>query len=133
MKDRFPKVTVANRPDRPVLLWDGECGFCGRCARWMARQTGDAVLYKRYQEALPNYPELDEDRLSEAVHLVAPDGAVLHSAAAIYRALAVLPNYAWLLRWYRRSSLFAALSEWGYRRVANNRSFISWLTRSRRA
>lgn len=97
----------------------------------MKRKTGDAVAYQPYQAALADYPELSEAQLAVAVHLVEPGGAVTRAAEAIYRTLAVLPRYAWLQRWYEASRVFAALSEWGYRRVANNRSFISWLTRSR--
>lgn len=124
-------LRVENPPAKPTLLWDGECGFCGRCARWMNRQTGDAVAYRRYQQALADYPELSEDQLAEAVHFVDAEGEVTRAAEAIYAAMATQPRYVWLACWYRKSRLFAMLSEWGYRRVANNRSFISWLTRSR--
>lgn len=122
---------VQNPPPRPLLLWDGECCFCGRCKRWLQRKTGNAIAYQPYREALSAYPELSETKLERAVHLVEPDGAISHSADAVYRVLSHAPGWQWLLRLYRRSRLFAALSEWGYRRVANNRRFISWLTRSR--
>ncbi len=123
-------VRIQHPPELPLLLWDGDCGFCGRSARWLERQSGNAVQYCPYQEALADYPELCESELEQAVHLIEPDGSVCHSAAAISRVLATQPRYAWLDRWYRRNRLFAALSEWGYRRVANNRSLISSLTRN---
>lgn len=124
-------VKVQHPPPRPLLLWDGDCGFCGRCARWMQRQTGDQVDYQPYQRALARFPELDENALERAVHLVEPNGRVTHSAEAVYRAVECVRGWSWLICAYVRLGAFAALSEWGYRRVANNRSFISWLTRSR--
>ncbi len=71
------------------------------------------------------FPEIPESELEQAVRLVEPDGVVTHSAEAIYRVLTHARGCTWLERLYRRSRIFAALSEWGYRRVANNRYFIS--------
>jgi lipase maturation factor 1 len=64
-----------------------------------------------------------------AVQLVEPDGAVSSGAEAVFRALASAPGQEWLLRWYRRSALFARVSEAVYQFVARNRGFFSRLTR----
>lgn len=116
---------VQSPPDKPLMLWDGDCGFCKRSAQRLQRRTGDQIDYAAYQTMLARFPEIPEAELEKAVHLVEPDGGIYHSAEAIYRALAHAPGWRWTNRLYEKSSLFRALSEWGYRRVANNRYFIS--------
>ncbi|WP_309397267.1 thiol-disulfide oxidoreductase DCC family protein [Cerasicoccus maritimus] len=116
---------VQSPPLKPTLLWDGDCGFCGRSAWRLERRTGESVDYAPYQTMLARFPEIPESALEHAVHLVESDGAVYHSAQAIFRALMYAPRWSWANRFYERSQIFAALSEWGYRRVANNRYLIS--------
>jgi len=63
---------VASAPAKPVMLFDGECGFC---RRWIARWkdlTGEAVEYIPYQDKSveQRFPELMPERMAEAVHLV---------------------------------------------------------------
>ncbi|GHB94079.1 hypothetical protein GCM10007047_07160 [Cerasicoccus arenae] len=74
---------------------------------------------------MPDYPEIPEADFAKAVQLVDVDGAIYPAAQAVFRALATQPKYAWLLRFYQGSQIFATISEWVYRRVANNRSLIS--------
>ena len=48
---------VAARP-RPLLIYDGDCGFCGYWARYWQKLTGDRVAYAPYQETAAQYPEI---------------------------------------------------------------------------
>jgi lipase maturation factor 1 len=111
----------------PVMLFDGDCGFCrGWIERWRAI-TGDRVRYEPYQEALARYPRLTEERCREAVQLVMPDGSVVPAARGVFTALALAGRYRLLLRLYERAPLFGRASEWVYRFVARHRTGLSRL------
>ncbi len=121
---------VANPPrDRPVMLWDGDCGFCRFWIERWKRLTRGRVDYAPYQQvAGDRYPEVPEAGLRKAVHLVEPDGTVSRGAEAVFRALAVAGR-RWPLWLYRRVPGIAPLSEWAYGFVAGHRTFFMKLTR----
>jgi predicted DCC family thiol-disulfide oxidoreductase YuxK len=94
--------------ERPVLVYDGDCGFCTTCARFLERIGPDAEIVA-WQ--LTDLAELGvtEERAADAVQWVAVDGtvrsgheaiaAVLSSAGRIWRLagrLIVLPGVSWL-------------------------------------
>lgn len=116
---------VSTPPPRPLMIWDGECRFCGRWIRRWARLTGGNVDYAPYQEAAPHWPEIPRAAFTEAVHLIEPDGRIYRGAAAVFEAL----RCRWYGRaacWlYRRVPPFAGLMEALYRFVARHRSFFS--------
>lgn len=114
--DNTPTAT-----DRPLLIFDGNCGFCRYCVEYARDATGEQVNYQPYQIVGKHFPEIGEQRFREAIYLVEEDGRVSHGAGAAFRTLE-LGNH--LVRWarlYRRLPLFALLSEWLYRCVAGHR------------
>lgn len=75
-----------------LLLWDGQCGFCRRCVRWMERRDTAGVFEAMpYQEAPspPMTPALAA-ACDRAVHLVLPDGRQLKAGRAVLHVLARL-------------------------------------------
>lgn len=113
------------------MIFDGECGFCRRSVVRIRRLTGGEVEFLAQQspDCAARFPFLDPRRLAESVYLVEPGGRVSHGAEAVMRALAVggrHPGGQWA---YERVPGLAGVLEWGYRRVARNRPFFSWLTR----
>ena len=84
-------------PERPVVVFDGDCGFCRQwIARW--RQTlGDRAEFVPFQEAAPRFPEVPEEAFRQAVHLIEPDGRVSRGAEAVVRVLAYAPHRRWPL------------------------------------
>lgn len=124
-------IKVAAPPQRPVLLFDGDCNFC---RRWISRWqdfTGDAVEYTPYQHAsvAERFPELPSERMAQAVHLVTAGGAVHTGADAVFRALAAPTGRHWTVAAYQRLPAFARASEFFYGLVARHRVFFSSLTR----
>ncbi|OGF23707.1 MAG: hypothetical protein A2V63_13625 [Candidatus Eisenbacteria bacterium RBG_19FT_COMBO_70_11] len=116
-------------PDKPLLVYDGDCGFCRVwIARWR-RTTGDRVEYAPYQEAAARFPEMPIERFRGAVQLVEPDGRWSAGAEAVFRSLAHAPGRGWGLWLYLRLPGFAPVSEWCYRRVARHRSALERITR----
>jgi predicted DCC family thiol-disulfide oxidoreductase YuxK len=112
--------------DRPCLIWDGDCGFCRRSVQQLRALTAERVEYEPYQTAHLRFPTIPIESFRRAVHLVEPDGTVSRGAEAVFRTLAhagrSLPLTA-----YRHLPGFAALSEWGYRQVADHRNLASRL------
>lgn len=109
------------RPPKPLLLWDGSCAFCQRWQRRMQRVLGERLAFAPYQTMLEQLPEISADRLDAAIHLILPDGRVLHSAAAMLCAFGLrwpLGIGYWL---YRHVPFCASLCEYGYRRIARRR------------
>ncbi len=114
---------------RPLLIYDGTCGFCREwVARW-SRITGDRVDYAPYQEVAPRFPGIPEERFRRAVHLVEPGGRVTSGAEAVFRALAASPGRRFPLWLYDHVPGFAPASEACYALVAGHRDGFGRLTR----
>ena len=68
----MPIVDRESAMTKPVLVFDGDCGFCRFwIARWQCR-TGDRLEYQPYQsdEIARRFPDLSRERCSRAVQLV---------------------------------------------------------------
>jgi predicted DCC family thiol-disulfide oxidoreductase YuxK len=123
-------LRVAAPPARPLMVFDGTCGFCRRWVRRWQQATGDAVDYLPSQDVRVSgaFPEIAPDRLASAIHFIEPDGRVSAGAEAVFRALAVGGASPWPLRGYRRVPLVAPVSELCYRSVARHRHAAGRLT-----
>ena len=81
--------------NRPVLLYDGDCGFC---RRWVSRlQRWDrhkAIEYVAAADrgAVVGLPPLSDAALDRAMHLVTRDGRVYAGARALPALLPLLPG-----------------------------------------
>ncbi len=111
-------------PDKPTLLWDGECGFCARWIRRWQKATGEAVEYRRYQEALAAFPQVSPEDCAAAVQLILPDGRVVAAAHAVLMALAIGGHARQVLALYERSEIFRRCADTAYRFVAAHRSWL---------
>src|ERR1039458_68508 len=125
-------LRVATPPAKPLLVFDGDCHFCSLWIRRWRQLTGDAVDYLPAQDPRveEQFPEIPRTQFDTAVVLIAADGVVYSGAEAVFRTLAESPNWQWLLRAYKTIFVFARLTEWTYRLVAEHRPLFSKLTRS---
>lgn len=124
-----PPTQVASPPPRPLMVWDGDCRFCGMWIRRWHGMTDEAVDYETSQEVGNRFPELTPEHFAREVYLILPDGRVYHGAEAVFSALNAGARQTWPLKIYHKVPLFAKITEWFYRGVATNRSFLSLLTR----
>jgi predicted DCC family thiol-disulfide oxidoreductase YuxK len=124
-------VRVSSPPQKPLLIFDGDCGFCTFWIRRWQSATADRVDYLPSQDpgVAARFPELRREDFAAAVHLIEPDGRVCSGAEAVFRALSRGGHGHALADWYQDSPAFAGASEWAYRLVAGNRRFFSALTR----
>lgn len=81
---------------RPVLIYDGECGICRRSVRWVrARDPEHRVETIPYQDPSVGrrFPEIPAERLEAAIQLVRPDGRRFEGARAVEELLGLLPGW----------------------------------------
>lgn len=110
------------RPDRPTLIYDGECGFC--------RQAVELVRRWDREHRLAALPFQDQARvagfglplpaLAAAMHLVLPDGTVFAGADAAPQILRLLPGKRWLAVPFRVPGVLP-VARWLYARIAARR------------
>lgn len=121
---------VSRPPERPLAIFDGDCGFC---RSWIVRwkeETGPAVDYAPSQDVAERFPEISKEAFARAFQLVLPDGRSFEGAEAVFRTLAQRPGGSRLAWAYARVPGFTALSEFLYRAIARHRSAASALTRA---
>jgi len=106
---------------RPVLIYDGECGFCVYWAKYWQRLTGGTVDYRPYQEAATDYPAIPLWAFRNAVQYVAPDGRRAQGAEASFLVLSHAPGKRLWLWLYRNLPGFAPISERAYGFIAAHR------------
>src|ERR1700758_553818 len=105
----------------PVLIYDGDCGFCGYWARYWQNLTGERVRYQPYQEVAAQYPQIPLAEYQRAVQYVGPEGQRASAAEASFLTLSHAPGKGLWLSLYRRLPGFAALAEWAYAFIARHR------------
>lgn len=111
----------------PLVLWDGDCGFCARSVEWARRRdTEGRLCFVPYQRvpSPPMTPELAR-ACAQAVHVITPDRRVLRAGRA---SLYVLERAGWT--WRARIlgvPPLVWLVELGYRLVAANRDLAGRL------
>jgi predicted DCC family thiol-disulfide oxidoreductase YuxK len=110
---------------RPVLIYDGDCGFCRRWVERWRGATGDAVEYATSEAAAAHFPEIPREHLAQAVAFAEPDGRVTFGAEAVFRALATAPGRGWPLWLYEHVPGVAPASRFAYRQVASHRPLLS--------
>ncbi len=110
-------------PARPLVLYDGACGFCKLWVDYGRHVTGDAVDYAPSAERGHEFPQISPAAFDASVQLVLPNSEVLSGAHAVFSALASAPHRGTPLRLYQASTAFAAVSEAVYRWVAGHRNF----------
>ena len=122
LKTAFP-------PPKPLMLWDGKCGFCHW---WIIRWkliTDDNVDFSKYQEtAAEKFPDIPGHYFSEVVRLIETDGTVYGGAHAAYRSFSYGKKRQWLYFLYKKSRLFARLSDQAYLWISARRSLMYKLT-----
>ena len=122
-------LRVAYPPQRPLMLYDGDCHFCRRWIERWREMTGGKVDYAASQEAGAQFPEIPPAQFEQAVQFIETDGTVHRAAGAVVRSLAYARHGKWALWCYTQVPGCAAIMEVAYGLVARNRSLASAATR----
>src|SRR5262249_19162305 len=110
--------------ERPLVVWDGSCGFCRMSIERLQAELGERVETTPYQEVGERFAPLGPDDYARAVHRIGPDGRRSAGAEAVFRVLGYRDGgFPWL--WvYLHVPGFAPLADLGYRFVARNRGAV---------
>lgn len=111
----------------PLLIYDGDCGFCTRSARFIERLPVSVVLLP-WQEADLTSLRISTTRARHEVLWVAESGRVLGGAAAITELLKNC-RFPWRAAGFAFAlPLVRVLVDWTYRWVAAHRSRLPGTT-----
>jgi len=113
--------TVSANDPRPLLIYDGDCGFCKYWMRYWHKLTGDRVAYAPYQEVAAHYPDIPVAAFQKAVQYIAPDGQRASAAKASFLTLSHAESKGIWLTLYRKLPGFAAIAEMAYAFIAAHR------------
>lgn len=110
-----------------AVLYDADCGFCTRAARWLEGRSAGAL------RAVPIHSAEGDELLAGVAaaerdgswHLAGADGARLAAGAALAPALRLLPGGRWAVAAALLDALPASWVEAGYRAVARRRALLS--------
>ncbi len=116
---------VKRLPPKPLMIYDGDCGFCRKWINRWKFLTGDKVAYEAYQKAAGSFPEIPLARFEKAVQLIEPNGTVTQGAHAVIKTLALVPAFGWVLWGHDHVPGFAFIAETLYAFVAGHRHFFS--------
>ena len=101
---------------KPLLIYDGKCGFCKIWLDYWRKLTGDRVEYAASQDVGQQYPQISKEEFSRAVQLVRPDGSVASGARAVFETLG-------------HQKFYSPVFEPPYRLIAGHRDFFYHLTK----
>lgn len=107
--------------NKPVLIYDGDCGFCAYWAHYWNKLTGESVSYVPYQAVAHLFPNISVAEFQQAIRYISPDGKISSAAQASFLTLSHAPGKAYWLKLYRKIPPFAAVSEWSYGFIAKRR------------
>jgi predicted DCC family thiol-disulfide oxidoreductase YuxK len=126
----LPRHRVASPPaDKPLLLWDGDCGFCKLWAERWREEYGKRVDLATAQSEEARFPEIPAAAYDQGIQLVETDGIVYAGIAAALRTrLHGSGDGRWLWRAYEKIPGVAPVLDAGYRVVARHRPLFSTLT-----
>ncbi len=122
-------MKVANPPSKPLMIWDGDCHFCGRWIERWREITGGRVDYERFQTAAERFAEIPRHEFEKAVQFIETDGRVFRAAEAVYRSLGYSRTHQFLAWLYDHVPGIAPISEAAYSFIASHRTFASKVTR----
>ena len=122
-------MQVASPPPKPLMIWDGDCHFCGRWIERWREMTAGRVDYEPFQTAAEKFPEIPRSEFEKAVQFIETDGHVFRAAEAVYRSLGYSRHHRFLASLYDHVPGVAAISEIAYSFIAKHRTLASKVTR----
>ena len=91
--------TAHEHPERPVLIFDGDCPFCRRSIAWIqtnSRPESFEYLPCQAEDRKVRFPDMQESTCMESVQLVLPGGTVYSGDKALPHIFPRLTRYRWL-------------------------------------
>ncbi len=115
--------------DKPVMVWDGECGFCKYWTTRWRNITKDNIAYIPYQEAKDHFRDIELIHFKQASRFIDKEGRIYSGPQSAYKTLSYNRNWAFLNNWYENYSLFTNFSDQLYNLIAKNRGVFFKITK----
>ncbi len=127
----FKKIEHTKFPpkEKPLLVWDGACGFCKYWVTRWKKLTKDKVAFKPYQEVAHLFPDIPLKEFKKASRFISTKGTVHSGPDSAYKSYQIANAASPWHSWYNHYSWFQKLSDHGYNYIAKNRSFFFKLTK----
>ncbi len=115
--------------DRPLLIYDGDCGFCCYWVEYSRKLTGARVAYEPYETVAEQYPDISIVDFQRSIYLIEPNTTRTRGAEAALRTLSAVRGHSgW--RWcYEHLPGFAVFCEMLYTFVSRRRVRFHKLSR----
>ena len=120
-------ATSAGRPS-PLLVFDGDCGFCTTSANFIVRRIRPAAHVVPWQRLNLAELGLTEQQCTEAVQWVSPTGAIRSGSQAIMAMLATASAPWRMLGRVGEWAPVAILADRCYRWIAEHRGMLPGAT-----
>jgi predicted DCC family thiol-disulfide oxidoreductase YuxK len=106
---------------RGLLIYEGDCGFCNRCARFIARRMPSSAELKPWQRVDLDAYGIPRSRARYEILWIGPDGRIDGGAQAIAKLLLDCGGAWAAIGALIRIPPFRWIAHGVYRLVANNR------------
>lgn len=125
------KQTAFPPTEKPMMVWDGECGFCEYWITNWKSKTAARIDYRTYQEVAEHFKDIPLKEFKKASRLIEPDGFVYSGPDSAYKSLQYFkkPSLFWH-DWYARYKIFNFISDHSYNFIAKNRSLMFSLSKT---
>ena len=127
----FQKIDFTKFPpeEKPILVWDGECGFCRYwVTRWEQISEGK-IIFRPYQEVAQQFRDIPLKEFKKASRLITTEGSVHSGPDSAYMSYSIANQNSPWHRWYTKNSWFTTCSDHGYNFIAKHRSSMFKLTK----
>ena len=84
--------------NKPILIYDGDCGFCAYWMHYWSKLTRDRVAYVPYQHVADHYPDISKKEFQQAIQYISLDGNVASAAKASFLTLSHAPGKIYWLK-----------------------------------
>ena len=122
LKSNLVNVQTMEARKKPLLVFDGECGFCNQLALEWHQKTGELIEFAPYNEIADNIQQISIEEFKNEIKLIYPEGRVYGGAAAAFKVIEHSKSPLRALRWfYNHTRAFDPIWEWVYKIVARNR------------
>ncbi len=108
--------------DKPIMAWDGNCGFCHYWVIKWKMMTEGKVTYKPFQEVYKDFPDVELKFFKQAIRFIDTDGKIYTGPAAVFQALHRYgTKWKWVMPLYKHFPPFRFMSDHLYAFVSKNR------------
>lgn len=128
----FAKIKQTAFPPkaRPIMVWDGECGFCKYWITNWKSKTDGRINYRTFQEVAEQFQDIPLKEFKKASRLIESNGFVYSGPDSAYRSFLYFKNNnsPWH-KYYSNNKIFTFISDQAYNFIAKNRSLMFTITK----